>query len=64
MFTSCRTASRPSDTVWAFLLSCATLAALIYLARGHLRVMFEYPESRIRMERELSDVPGWADERD
>ena len=50
--------------MWAFIVSCMTLGALMWLARCHLRVLFEYPESRIRMERELSDVPGWADERD
>ena len=50
----------------SFLLCCATLAGLIYVARPRvkawLRVVMEYPEARIRMERELSDVPGWCDD--
>jgi hypothetical protein len=52
--------------VAAFVVSVAVLAGLIYLWRPRvkawLRVFFEYPEARIRMERELSDVPGWIDD--
>ena len=46
----------------AFVGSCAILAGLFWLWRPHLRVMMEYPEARIRMERELADVPGWVDD--